>query len=334
MSSVSVRKHGDGFVVRYGRRKLGLDTGFEGGTTLLSHSHMDHVGGLKLAELVVGTSGTFDTLKARGGRVQGRKLVLDYGESYTINQIKITVLNAGHVLGSSMFKIEIADGPSILYTGDFNIVDSLVHAGANATDADILVTEATYGKPSWVFPEREGVYEDIITATNRLREEGKIPVLKAYSLGKAQEAIGLLNLNGIEPISGNYSIDAVSHVYSKHGKEIQHSKLNDGETPGILTGGGVVISSSIRHTLLNVRKKLGRPLAKELRNKMVVLSLSGWTLGKYREEGFPLSAHTDFPGLVRFAQEVNPLLAYCFTENGNTLATHLSNNGIQAVPLG
>lgn len=334
MSSVSVRKYGDGFVVRYGRRKLGLDTGFEGGTTLLSHSHMDHVGGLKLADLVVGTSGTFDTLKARGGRVRGRKLTLNYGESYTIDKIKITVLNAGHVLGSSMFKIEIGNGPSILYTGDFNIVDSLVHTGAHASDADVLITEATYGDPSWVFPERKGVYENIITETKRLQEENKIPVLKAYSLGKAQEAIGLLNKNGMETVSGNYSIDAVSNIYRKHGKEIQFLKLTDEEAPAILTGEGVVISSSIRHTLLNVRKNLGRALAKELHNKMAVLSLSGWTLGKYREEGFPLSAHTDFPGLIRFAEEVNPRLAYCFTENGNTLAMHLSNNGIQAVPLG
>jgi hypothetical protein len=46
-----------------------------------------------------------------------------------------------------------------------------------------------------------------------------------------------------------------------------------------------------------------------------------------------LSAHTDFNGLLNFAQEVKPRIAYCFTENGRTLSKHLSDNGIHAVPL-
>ncbi|MGV9169293.1 MAG: MBL fold metallo-hydrolase [Promethearchaeia archaeon] len=333
MSSVSVRKHGDGFLLRYGRRKLGLDTGFEGGTTLLSHSHMDHVGGLKSARFVVGTAGTFDTLKARGGAVRGRKLTIGYGESYAIDQLRITALNAGHVLGSSMFKIEVGNGPSILYTGDFNTVDSLVHAGADTTDADVLVTEATYGQPTWVFPDRERVYNEIISEVNRLQERGKIPVLKAYSLGKAQETIALLNRAGIDVITGNYSIDAVCDMYARHGKKLQHFRLDDEKTPELLTRESVVVSSSVRYTLGNVRKRIDHNVGRELRERMAVLSLSGWTLGKYREKGFPLSAHTDFPGLVRFAKNVNPRLTYCFTENGKTLADHLSKNGVEAVPL-
>jgi Cft2 family RNA processing exonuclease len=100
-----------------------------------------------------------------------------------------------------------------------------------------------------------------------------------------------------------------------------------------LKDGAVIVSSSIRHTLHNIRKITDKKTVKYIEDKIERYSLSGWTLGRFRERGFPLSAHTDFNGLVEFAKSVNPRIAYVFTGNASEFSEYLAKEGINAVPL-
>ncbi|MFW9809939.1 MAG: MBL fold metallo-hydrolase, partial [Candidatus Thorarchaeota archaeon] len=333
MPTVSVKKVGTGFLLEYGDVKLALDTGIYGETTLLSHSHSDHIGGLKNAGHIIATRGTFDTWYARRLNRFRNKTEIKHGDMFGQIGVNITALNAGHVLGSTMFHIEFNDGLTVLYTGDFNNVDSLVHKAAKPVGADVLITEATYGAPSWIFPNRKTVYENILDAAMNIIDEGRIPLFHAYSLGKAQEAIALLESGGFRVVSGNSSIDKVCSVYRRHGVNLRHLSLRSADTSKALDEGAVIVSSSSRHTLNSMRKFYGNKMFTEIESKIDYFDLSGWTVGKFRRQGFPLSAHSDFKGLVSFAKSVNPRVAYCFTENGRTLSKHLSENGIHSVPL-
>ena len=333
MSTVSLRKHGTGFLLKYGDVKLALDTGIKGETTLLSHSHSDHIGGLKNAKHIIATKGTFDTWQARKAYSFNSRTVIKHGDMFGQIGVNITALNAGHVLGSTMFLLEFDDGLRVLYTGDFNNVDSLVHKAAQPVEADVLVTEATYGAPQWVFPERPSVYENILEAATSIMDQGRIPLFQAYSLGKSQEAIALLQSGGFRVISGNTSIDRVCTVYKQHGVDLRHHIIESDGLNDILSEGAVIVSSSSRHTIENLRRGLEKELFERYAPKLERFTLSGWTMGKFRERGFPLSAHSDFNGLLTFAKKVNPRVAYCFTENGRILSKHLSDNGIHAVPL-
>ena len=333
MSTVSLKKYGTGFLLKYGEVKLALDTGIKGETTLLSHSHSDHIGGLKNARHIIATKGTFETWQARRSNKFGNKTIIKYGDMFGQIGVNITALNAGHVLGSTMFLLEFDDGLKVLYTGDFNNVDSLVHTAARPVEADVLITEATYGSPQWIFPHRESVYENILDASTKLLEEGQIPLFHAYSLGKSQEAISLLQSGGFNVISGNTSIDKVCSIYTQHGVELRHYKVQSNNLNEVLNQGAVIVSSSSRHTINNLRRALGKKIFAKYEPKFEFFTLSGWTIGKFRERGFPLSAHSDFNGLLSFAEEVNPRVAYCFTENGRVLSKHLSDNSIHAVPL-
>ncbi len=58
MSTLNVKKVGTGFRLEYGDVSLALDTGIKGETTLLSHSHADHIGGLKKAAHIIATQGS------------------------------------------------------------------------------------------------------------------------------------------------------------------------------------------------------------------------------------------------------------------------------------
>ncbi|MFW9794841.1 MAG: MBL fold metallo-hydrolase [Candidatus Thorarchaeota archaeon] len=333
MPTVSVKKIGTGFLLEYGDVKLALDTGINGETTLLSHSHSDHIGGLKNARHIIATKGTFDTWQARRSNRFRSKTEIKHGDMFGQIGANITALNAGHVLGSTMFHIEFNDGLTVLYTGDFNNVDSMVHKAAKPTEADILITEATYGAPSWVFPNRKTVYENILDAATNIIDEGHIPLFHAYSLGKSQEAIALLESGGFKVVSGNSSIDKVCSVYKRHGINLRHLSLRSADTARVLEEGAVIVSSSSRHTLNSMRNLYGQRTFTQIESKLEYFDLSGWTVGKFRRQGFPLSAHTDFQGLLSFAKSVNPRVAYCFTENGRTLSKHLSENGIHSVPL-
>jgi len=333
MSTLNVKKVGTGFLLEYGDVRLALDTGIKGETTLLSHSHADHIGGLKNAGHIIATSGTFDTLEARGNVFSKNRTLIRIGDTFGQIGVNITALNAGHVLGSTMFHLEFNDGLTVLFTGDFNNVDSFVHNAAEPIEADVLITEATYGQPEWAFPERKGVYDNILNTATTIIDEGRIPLFSAYSLGKSQEAIALLQSGGFRIISGNTSIDKVCSVYKKHGVDLRHYTLSSLGMSEILESGAVVVSASIRHTLNNIRRSGNTDAAKYLENKMEKYSLSGWTLGKFRERGFPLSAHTDFNGLIEFAKAVNPRVAYVFTGSASEFSEHLSTEGINAVPL-
>ncbi len=333
MSTLNVKKVGTGFLLEYGDVRLALDTGIKGETTLLSHSHADHIGGLKKANHIIATSGTFDTWSARGNDAFKNKSMIRIGDMFGQIGVNITALNAGHVLGSTMFYLEFNDGLRVLYTGDFNNVDSFVHTAAKPVEADVLITEATYGKPEWIFPERRGVYDNILDTATEIIDAGRIPFFSAYSLGKSQEAIALLQSGGFRIVSGNTSIDKVCNVYKKHGIDLRHYRLNSPGVSKLLEEGAVIVSSSIRHTLHNIRKTFDKKVERNLEQKMERYSLSGWTLGKFRERGFPLSAHTDFTGLIEFAKAVNPRIAYVFTGNASEFSEYLSREGINAVPL-
>jgi Cft2 family RNA processing exonuclease len=63
--------------------------------------------------------------------------------------------------------------------------------------ADILILETTFGLPKFLFPPAAEVLAAIVKWCLEAIEEGEIPVLMAYSLGKAQEL--LLSLHGIAP---------------------------------------------------------------------------------------------------------------------------------------
>ncbi|MFW9861341.1 MAG: MBL fold metallo-hydrolase [Candidatus Thorarchaeota archaeon] len=333
MSTLKLKKQADGLILDYGHVRLALDTGIKGETTLLTHGHTDHLKGIEKAHRVVATKATIDTLKARGHMVKGRVELLEYNQRIGQLGVIVTALNAGHVLGSSMYLMEFDEGLSVLYSGDYNVVDSMVHTAAKPVSADVLITEATYGTPEWVFPSRKSIYDDILTTTSESIENGRIPVFLAYSLGKAQEAIALLQWGGFNVVSGNHRIDEVCKVYNQHGSDLRHTSLNHRDVKHLFSEGCAIVSSSFHHTRKNIRGAIGSTAANDIMNRMDHYSLSGWTLGDSSKIGFPLSAHSDFNGLMRFAKKVNPRVVYCFTGNASHFSGHLVDDGLNAVPL-
>jgi len=306
MPELSVKKHLSGIIIEYNGDRIALDTGIPNEPTLLSHAHADHLSGLSSAACVFSTAPTFDTIDARTNLTLKAREIVTYQIPFSVRNVKVVPYNAGHVIGSAMFHLEFNDGMRLLYTGDFNVVDSLVHSAAIPIAADVLIMETTYGTPDWVFPPRNETHANIIKSAIVECERGKIPLFKAYSLGKAQEVIRLLQDSGFDVISGNHVIDTVSRVYEKYGVELNSIGVMSKKAYESLSQKCVIVSSSAKHTKMNLRKLLGIKSAYSIESRLEEYSLSGWTLGKYSRRGHPLSAHSDFPGLASFVTGVNP----------------------------
>jgi len=143
---------------------------------IITHFHLDHCGALPYFTEICGYNGPIVMSQPTKAIIplmleDFRRIISDYkgersilqpnqikncinkittielGEEKIIgNRIKVSCFYAGHVLGASMFRIEV-DGYSVVYTGDYNTSPDRHLGGAYIPRIypDILITETTYG---------------------------------------------------------------------------------------------------------------------------------------------------------------------------------------------
>tara|TARA_Y100000310_G_C20678761_1_gene814622 strand:+ start:301 stop:2181 length:1881 start_codon:yes stop_codon:yes gene_type:complete len=123
-------------------------------------------------------------------------IALSYGVVTDITpDIRLTLHNAGHILGSAMCHFNIGDGfHNLLYSGDYKVVNTKLFNGAHYTypRVETFITEATYGNPDRISPDRIESERDFKAhALEVIKRKGKllVPVL---GVGRAQEIMVLI----------------------------------------------------------------------------------------------------------------------------------------------
>jgi putative mRNA 3-end processing factor len=122
---------------------------------------------------------------------------LEFGETATLGDMKITLVNAGHTPGSAQVIVE-AEGKRFLYTGDFNTEDSKLLAGASMDygEFDAVVTEATYADSDHT--ERKLLEKQFVQACTDVVEIGGTVLVPSFGVGRAQEMACILASNHFE----------------------------------------------------------------------------------------------------------------------------------------
>ena len=90
----------------------------------------------------------------------------------------------------------------------------LTAEAAELLPADILITETTFGLPKYVFPPEHEIQEQILNFVRSSIDDGETPILFGYSLGKAQEAVALLEKNKI-PCLQHKTVAAMTEAWSQ-----------------------------------------------------------------------------------------------------------------------
>ncbi|QDT02307.1 Ribonuclease [Rubripirellula lacrimiformis] len=185
---------------------------------LLTHVHIDHVGRLpyliaagfdqpiycseptaKLLPLVmedslkIGFTRSRNLIKKFQSHVGRLLRPTPYHQWLDIgSHVKIRLLPAGHVLGSTIFEVELPDGKRVVFSGDLGSGnDPLLKQPASPERADMLVMESTYGDrlhPS--SQDRKATLEKILRHT--LQDKG-ITIIPAFSLGRTQSILYEMN---------------------------------------------------------------------------------------------------------------------------------------------
>lgn len=124
-------------------------------------------------------------------------ITLDYGEVTDIApDIRLTLHNAGHILGSAITHMHIGDGQhNFVYTGDFKFERSrlLEPAVSKFPRIESLVMESTYGGHEDVQPSRNEAEKELIKTIYRTLERGGKILIPVFAVGRAQEMMIVLD---------------------------------------------------------------------------------------------------------------------------------------------
>jgi putative mRNA 3-end processing factor len=309
---------GSGLVLEIKDLRLVFDTKPIGSSIqFISHAHLDHVYSLSLKNAVMSEE-TASILNTIGRR--GEWTTLKYGGKLRVGDgLEISMKSSGHVLGSSQYVID-ADGLRIVYTGDLNIYDTIVHRGAEPIESDILIIESTYGLPYYRFPNREKIYADIVKWILKTISSDEIPAFKVYSLGKSQEIIRIVNTYLDIPVVVSNPVARISEKYREYGISLDYIPISKVEGIETLKQGECVYVSSFREELPTSR-----------RTRWAVAT--GWAL-RYRypnyDASFPLSGHSDYDGLIRYILESKPKQVYTIYGYAREFSRSLRSRGINA----
>lgn len=283
----------------------------------VSHAHSDH--SAKHVQTIC-TPATADFLQLRHKKVNC--IGLAFEQKYMIGDTAITLYPAGHILGSAQILIENSQG-KLLYTGDFRTKPARTAEKYSPVSCDILIMESTFGQSQYRFPPRENVEEDLLQLVKDKLIAGLIPVIFAYSLGKAQEILHLLTNSGIK-VAADYSIVRLANVYEKYDirfGEFEKFHRSDYSNRVILLPANYRYQRFVR----NMEKKYS-------------IFLSGWGMdpsARFRyqvDRVLPYSDHADFDELVQTAIESGAREIYC-THGFDDFVTVLRNKGLNAHPL-
>ncbi|MEM9481653.1 MAG: ATP-dependent DNA ligase [Verrucomicrobiota bacterium] len=300
---------------------LWLDPDGRKEVAFVSHAHADH---FARHQRILCSRQTYELIKARYGAGSADVTALEFGEIADFNGWKYQLLPAGHIFGSAQIHLTRPDGASVLYTGDFKTRAGLSCEAAQFIAADTLIMETTYGRLQYVFPPTEEVVDAMIKFATEAIEDGEVPVLLGYSLGKAQEILSSLKNAGL-PVMLHKSVMKMTEVYRQFATEFPTFEEFE---PARVEGHALIVPPSVARSQ-QIRR---------IKNKRLAM-ISGWALNpgsKFRyqvDEVFPLSDHADYPGLMDAVEAVQPKRVLTLHGFAEEFARDLRGKGIEAWSL-
>jgi len=234
---------------------------------VLSHAHLDHCGLIPLLyemgydgplyltaptrDLMVLLCMDYIELTQREGKnppysTKGIKeavkhsICLDYEEVSDITpDMRLTLLNSGHILGGAVVHIHIGNGMhNVLYTGDFKFDRTALFepTSNNFSRAETVITESTYGSREDLSPKRAEAESQLIEACKKTCERGGIVLVPSFAVERSQDVMAILSRAGFKyPIYLDgmvWDATAIHTAYPEYlNRELQKLILQQGNNP-------------------------------------------------------------------------------------------------------
>lgn len=189
---------------------------------IVTHAHADHfVSNCK--HYLVSSEGRHMFDVRLGARADIR--TLPYGETTTINGVKVSLHPAGHILGSAQVRVEYK-GEVWVISGDYKLQADRTCAAFEAVKCHTFITEATFALPIYKWEPPDRVFAAMNQWWRQNQQRGKASILHGYSLGKAQRLLAHLD-SSIGPIFVHNSVEKLNKAYRRSGIELPETKPQD-----------------------------------------------------------------------------------------------------------
>ncbi|MFX0059299.1 MAG: beta-CASP ribonuclease aCPSF1 [Candidatus Hodarchaeota archaeon] len=230
--------------------------------------------------------------------------------------IKLTLHNSGHILGSSMVHLHFGKGGyNFVYTGDFKFQKTrlLERATVKFPRVESLLIEATYGGPQDRIPSRQDSERELKQILNSTLKRGGKVLIPVLAVGRAQELIIILEefiSKGIidrVPIYLDGLISEATAIHTAHpdflSSDLREKILHQGKNPflsdffttistqeereDVIMGGPCIIMATSGMLIGGPSVQYLKNLAEDKNNSLIFVSyqVSG-TLGNRIQRGF------------------------------------------------
>ncbi len=286
---------------------------------VVSHAHRDHIAAHEEAILTEATR-RFMALR----HVLPRAVhVLPYGEPRVLRGVEFTLWPSGHLLGGAQVTVAV-NGQRVLYSGDFKLKPNAAADAIVVPRAETLIMETTFGTPRYAFPPAAEVIAAMRAWCAACLQDGVLPVLLGYAVGKGQEILAALAGTGWRLLLHD-AVYAASRLAEELGVAFPPFSR---WTPG--TGADAVLICPP-----HLRKWLPGKLSVPYRTAIV----SGWALDpstRYRfgaDAAFCLSDHADYADLLAYVEQVHPQRVFTVHGFASEFANALRRRGYDATAL-
>ncbi|MCE2952605.1 MAG: ligase-associated DNA damage response exonuclease [Gemmatimonas sp.] len=257
---------------------------------VVTHAHGDHLTWGCDAYLVShdGEGVTRERLGRWGSGVES----VAYGETRLVNGVTVSLHPAGHILGSAQVRLEHR-GEVWVVSGDYKTDPDPTCAPWEPVRCHTFITESTFGLPIYRWPSQRQVFDELNRWWAANAAEGRVSLLCAYALGKAQRLLAGLD-PAIGPMLTHGAVERMTALYRHGGVALPLTVHATDALRTRATAGAIVIAppSVTGSTWL---RRFG-----EVRTAFA----SGWmrVRGERRrravDAGFTLSDHVDWPQLL------------------------------------
>ena len=285
---------------------------------IITHAHSDHA--VAGSSAYLSSDAGLGVLQERMGR-EAAIQTLAYGERIRLGSVNVSLHPAGHLLGSAQVRLE-RDGEVWVVSGDYKVEADPTCAAFEPVPCQVFLTESTFGLPIYRWRPAKMIAREIDAWWRSNRERGRTSVLLAYSLGKAQRLLSLIDPIG--PILAHGSIRRLNPHYAAAG--VRLPDVLGTEDAALVKGHGLVIAppSAVGTTWIRRFGDISTAFASGW------MAVRGTRRRRNLDRGFVLSDHADWEGLLGAIRATGAQRVLVSHGHVQPLVRWLSDQGLHA----
>ena len=299
---------------------------------VITHGHADHARSGHGS--VLASAHTLAIMGARYGDGFTRtRQTAQLNETMSVNGVSVTLIPAGHILGSTQIVIEYA-GKRLIAAGDYKRRHDPTCAPFQVMSCDVFITEATFGLPVFRHPDDRAEIEKLLASVRQFPD--RTHLVGAYALGKAQRIIRLIRDTGYAaPIFIHGAMKKLCELYEDAGVSL-----------GTLAPATIDRAASRTHDsnkfagqiVICPPSALGDKWAQRFPDPLACFA-SGWMRVRARtkqrgvELPLILSDHADWDELTKTIRDIQPQELWITHGREDALLRWAELEGISARPL-